>query len=492
MIHCMRMRLVLEAVSVMLITLAGGHSAMAQTTGVDGVWLGTLTVGQTSIRAQVHLEKGGTVCVFDSVDQKAFGIPCGNVTIDGLSVSFEVPAVSGKWTGMISGDGKPLTGNWTQGPGTLPLVMTRQATAIEGPKIKPPSFDDALPPAAIGDIKAILDKDLATVITKGQLAQGTNEGVTVGVIQHGSRRIWSYGVAKDDSIYEIGSISKTFTATILACMVEQKKVTLDEAVRNLLPAGTVAKPASGEEITLLDLSDQHSGLPRLPENLKPKDPSNPYADYDAKALYEYIGQHGVALPANAPFLYSNLGVGLLGQALADRAGTPYAALLERQVTGPLGMKDTGVDLTPAMKGRFISGHDAAGKPAQGWDLGSLQGAGGIRSDAADMLTYLEAQLHPEKLTDKTLAAAIPLTHVIHKDVGGGMHIGLNWFQVDATGSFWHNGGTGGYTAYALFNPAADYALVVLFNRTVGEGSMTDALGEHIEQRLRGVKAVSLE
>jgi CubicO group peptidase (beta-lactamase class C family) len=488
----MRRWLLFEAVLVMLLTTAGGGSAMAQTSRIDGVWLGTLTVGQSSIRAQVHLQKGGTVCVFDSVDQKAFGIPCGNVKIDGSSVSFDVPAVNGKWKGTLSGDGKTLSGNWTQGPGTLPLVMTRQATAIEGPKIKPPSFDEALPPAAIGEIKAILDKDLATVTTKGQLAPGTGEGVTIGVIQHGARRIWSYGVAKDDSIYEIGSISKTFTATILASMVEQKKVTLDEPVRNLLPAGTVAKPATGDEITLLDLSDQHSGLPRLPENLKPKDPSNPYADYDSKALYEYIGQHGVALPANAPFVYSNLGVGLLGQALADRAGTPYAALLQREVTSPLGMKSTGIDITPAMKARFISGHDGGGKPAQPWDLGSLQGAGGIRSDAADMLTYLEAQLHPEKLADKTLASAIPLTHVIHKDVGGGMHIGLNWFQIDATGSFWHNGGTGGYSAYALFNPSADYALVVLFNRTVGEGSITDVLGEHIEQRLRGVKALSLE
>src|ERR1700677_1036463 len=197
--------LVFGALSVMLIALAGGGSAMAQTPVVDGVWLGTLTVGQTSIRAQVHLEKGGTVCVFDSVDQKAFGIPCGNVKIDGLSVSFDVPTVKGRWTGTISGDGKTLSGNWTQGPGTLPLVMTRQATAIEGPKIKPPSFDDALPPAAIGEIKAILDKDLATIIMKGQLAPGTDEGVTVGVVQHGIRRIWSYGVAKDDSIYEIGS-----------------------------------------------------------------------------------------------------------------------------------------------------------------------------------------------------------------------------------------------------------------------------------------------
>lgn len=492
MIDGMKTRLLTGLVSVMLTALAGGHSFMGQGANADGVWLGALTVGQSSIRVQLHLEKGGTACVFDSVDQKAFGIPCGNVKIDGSSVSFDVPSVSGRWTGKLSDDGKSLSGSWTQGGGALPLVMTRQATAIEGPKIKAPSFDDALPPAAIGEIKAILDKDLATVITKGQLAPGTEQGVTIGVVQHGVRRIWSYGVAKDDSIYEIGSISKTFTATILASMVAQKKVTLEEPVRDLLPAGTVAKPASGAEITLLDLSDQHSGLPRLPANLKPKDPSNPYADYDAKALYEYIGQHGVALPANAPFVYSNLGVGLLGQALAERAKTTYSALLEQYVTGPLGMKSTGIEISPAMKARFIEGHDDSGKPARGWDLGSLQGAGGIRSDAADMLTYLEAQLHPEKLTDTTLASAVPLTHVLRKDVGGGMHIGLNWFQVDATGSYWHNGATGGYSAYALFNPSADYALVVLFNRTVGEGSITDALGEHIEQRLRGVKAVSLE
>ncbi len=474
------------------LTTGAAQTVTGVNAGIDGIWLGTLTIQGQTLRAQVHLDKGGTSCVFDSVDQKSFGIPCGNVAVMGSAVSFEVPAVNGKWVGTISEDGKTLTGTFSQGaPVGLPLVLTRQATAIAAPKVEPPAFDAAMPPVGIDEIKAVIDKDLSAALASGALAPGKNGGVTIGVVEHGKRLIWSYGLGKDDAVYEIGSISKTFTATILAKMVEEKKVRLDEPVRELLPAGTVAKPA-GAEITLLDLSDQHSGLPRMPNNFAPKDPANPYADYDAALLYAFIAKQGVALPANAPFGYSNLGVGLLGQALANRAGVAYPVLLEREVTQPLGMKSTGVALTESMKARFIQGYDSEYKPAHPWDLVALAGAGAIRSDAADMLTYLEAQLHPEKLADKTLGAAIEATHVVRADVGGGMHIGLNWFRYDATGSYLHNGGTGGFSSYALFNPERDFAVVVLCNRTPGEGSITDALGMHVAQRLGGLKAVALK
>jgi D-alanyl-D-alanine-carboxypeptidase/D-alanyl-D-alanine-endopeptidase len=478
------------AICAVAISLTTG---VAQTVpSIDGIWLGTLTIGGQTLRAQVKLAKGGTSCVFDSVDQKSFGIPCGNVVVKGDAVAFDVPAVNGKWVGTISADGGTLTGTFSQGaPVGLPLVMTRQATAIAGPKVEPPAYDAAMPPVGIDEIKAVIDRELAADLASGQLAPEKHGGVTIGVIEHGKRLIWSYGLGKDDSVYEIGSISKTFTATILAKMVEQKQVRLDEPVRELLPPETVAKP-DGAEITLLDLSDQHSGLPRMPNNFAPKDPANPYADYDAARLYAFMAKQGVALPAHAPFGYSNLGVGLLGQALSNRAGVAYPVLLEREVTGPLGMKSTGVALTESMKARFIQGYDSEYKPAHAWDLVALAGAGAIRSDAADMLAYLEAQLHPEKLADKQLAAAIEATHVVRADVGGGMHIGLNWFRYDETGSYWHNGGTGGFSSYALFNPEKDFAVVVLWNRTPGEGSITDALGMHVAQRLGGLKAVKLQ
>ena len=176
----------------------------------------------------------------------------------------------------------------------------------------------------------------------------------------------------------------------------------------------------------------------------------------------------------------------------------YADLLHDQVTGPLGMTDTAFTLTPAQQSRLIQGYDGD-YPAHAWDFDALAGAGGIRSTAADMLTYLEAQLHPDHLpaadltspNGKTLAAAIALAHVIHADAGNGMHIALNWFHDDGTGSFWHSGATGGFSSYALFNPAQDFAVVVLCNDSHQAGTLTDQLALHIAQRLQGKPAVSL-
>jgi serine-type D-Ala-D-Ala carboxypeptidase/endopeptidase len=135
-------------------------------------------------------------------------------------------------------------------------------------------------------------------------------------------------------MYEIGSITKTFTGLVLSQMVEQGKVQFDDPMRELLPPGLVPKPTGGE-ITLLSLATQHSGLPRLPDNIHPTNPADPYADYRPADLYAFLAKHTVAKPAQTDFLYSNLGFGLLGQALSNRAGVPYPVLLEQEITGPL-------------------------------------------------------------------------------------------------------------------------------------------------------------
>jgi CubicO group peptidase (beta-lactamase class C family) len=465
----------------------------------DGIWLGALRPSAgVQLRVQLHLKLGPTgTCVLDSLDQGAAGLPCNNVQLNGQTLTFDVPPVRGKFSGALSDDGKTIIGTWTQGS-PLPLVLERQVTALAVSKPPPVPSDAAIAPVPVTDLKPVLDADLAIALKSGPLAPETHGGVTIGVVQHGVRRIFSYGTAQPGSVFEIGSISKTFTGLILAQMVQQGKVQLDEPIRALLPPDTVAKPATGDEITLLDISDQHAALPRMPDNFHPADKNNPYADYDAKALYAFIEKHGVAHPADTPFLYSNLAVGLLGQALADRAGIPYFTLLHDQITVPLRMSDTAIVLTPAMQARFIQGYDGQGKPAHAWDLDALAGAGGIRSTADDMLTYLEAQLHPEHLpagaltgpVGKTLPSAISMSHIIHAEAGNGMHIALNWFRIDATGSYWHNGGTGGYSSYALFNPEKDYALIVLFNASP-DVPFADTLGAHIEQRLTGLAAVKV-
>jgi len=425
------------------------------------------------------------------------GIPCTNVVASASALSLEVPAVHGTLKGSASADGNTLTTMWSQGGAEIELVLARQAAALEAAK---PAIDPAMPPVELAQLKSVIDADLASGATQGDLAPATGGGVAIGVVSHGKRLVWTYGAAKADSVFEIGSISKTFTGLILAQMAAQKTVKLDEPVRALLPAGTVAAPASGGEITLLDLSAQRSGLPRLPDNFKPTDETNPYADYDVKALYAYIAAHGVALPEQPAFSYSNLGVGLLGQALAERAHTTYEALLKKQITGPLGMRDTVIAIPAGLQARFIQGHDGDHKPAHAWDIPALAGAGAIRSTAGDMLTYLEAQLHPDHLPatarssaqGKTLAAAIAASHEIRGEAGGGAHIALNWLRNDPTGSFWHNGATGGYSAFALFAPDQDFAVIVLSNTSPGEAEFTDTLGRHIAQRMAGLPAASLK
>ena len=360
-----------------------------------------------------------------------------------------------------------------------------------------PGMDAALPPAPLDGLKAVLDRDLAESVRSGLLSPVQHGGVVIGVVRGGKRVVLTYGEGRADALYEVGSVTKTFTGLILAQMVEQKQVQLDTPVRELLPSGTVAKPASGHELTLVDLSSQHSGLPRLPANLHPAHAENPYADYGTGQLYAFMARQGVSLAPDTPFVYSNLGVGLLGQALADRAGKPYPQLLHDEVLGPLDMRDTAIALTPALQARFAQGYDAEHHPAHAWDLDALAGAGGIRSTTGDMLTYLEAQLHPDRLSpatidtpaSKTLPSAIGASHVLRGEAGPGMHIALNWFRYDSTGAFWHNGGTGGFSSYALFSPQGDYALVVLCN--TASNAFTDALGMHLAQRLEGKPAVSV-
>jgi CubicO group peptidase (beta-lactamase class C family) len=346
----------------------------------------------------------------------------------------------------------------------------------------PPVYDPAIAPVSAANLKPVLDRDLIPARTGTGALAPARAGVAIGVLDHGERQVLAYGAAEPNSIFEIGSITKTFTGLVLARMVEEGRVRLDEPVRELLPPGLVAKP-QGEEIALLDLATHHSGLPQIPDNLRANE------DYSVEKLYAYIGKHGVGKPAAADFLYSNLGFGLLGQALANRAGIAYRFLVQEEVTGPLGMSDTVVYLSEEKQTRVIRGYDNSRRSPLPWDQAGLAGAGALHSTAGDMLTYLDAQLHPGKF--ETLSAAIAQSHQIHADAGPSGRIALAWAYDADLGFYWHNGATSGFSSYAFFYPKGDNAGVVLVNSTPGIFSFADQLGAHIGQRLAGVPAVSL-
>jgi CubicO group peptidase (beta-lactamase class C family) len=356
------------------------------------------------------------------------------------------------------------------------------ATALTMP---PPGYDPALPPLSVADLKPVLDRDMTAA---GDL--GKEAGIAVGVVKRGERRVFTYGTAKPDSLFEIGSITKTFTALLLAQMAAHGSVQLDQPVRELLPPGIAAKPP-GDEITLLDLATHHSGLPGMPDNFKPADMRDPFADYHAANLYAYVSKRGVGRRRSPPFFYSNLGFGLLGQALAHRADTTYANLVKQEITGPLGMQDTLISLSVEQRERLLPGHSGNGKhePVHALNLDALAGAGAIRSTAGDMLTYLEAQLHPEKAG--ALAPALVESHKLRAEVSDGRRIALAWIYEQDSGIYQHSGATAGYTAYAFFYPKNDFAGIALINTGPNLVLGPEQLGDYIRQRLAGEPAVSL-
>ena len=215
---------------------------------------------------------------------------------------------------------------------------------------------DTLPP---GKHQKQVD-DLVRPIIEGKWAPG----LVVGLIDADGQEVYGYGETKtgggvkpdQDTLFEIGSITKTFTSLALAGLVADGKLKLDDEVKTLLPAGQVTMPSrSGKEITLLQLSTHTSGLPRMPDNKAPKDPKDPFADYDAAKLYAFLSGYTLTRDPGAQWEYSNLGVGLLGHALSLKANKTYEALVADRITGPLKLKDTTIALSAEQTKRLAPG-----------------------------------------------------------------------------------------------------------------------------------------
>jgi CubicO group peptidase (beta-lactamase class C family) len=347
------------------------------------------------------------------------------------------------------------------------------------------SFDTAPPFSGIDDLKKILDRDVAAA---GPLAPGT--GICIGVLKQGARGVFTYGAAKPDSIFQIGSLTKTFTSLALAQMVEQGMVNLDDPVRAFLPADLL-RTRQRREIRLVDLATHQSGLPPMPNNLTSRDSAIAGAEYHAENLYEYLARRGLGRPPIPGFIYSDLGASLLGLALANRAGVPYPQLVHDEITEPLAMNDTAILLTPKQKQRLLQGFDRDHHPVPAWDLDAFAPSGAINSNAGEMLTFLEANLHPEKLSSAKMRRAIEETHKLRADASPNMRIGLDWMYANDTHAYWHNGAIGGYTSYAFFDPQADYAAIVFINNGISGASFADRLGELIRQRLAGQPTMPL-
>jgi serine-type D-Ala-D-Ala carboxypeptidase/endopeptidase len=312
-----------------------------------------------------------------------------------------------------------------------------------------------------------------------------NVGIAAGIVDANGRRFVCYGnfSVKDlrpvgnDTVFEIGSTTKVFTSTILADMVRRGEVSLDDPVAKFLPADVRMPERGGKQITLVDLATHTSGLPSLPSNMALKDPNNPYADYTVASLFQFLSSYELKRDIGSKYEYSNMGVGLLGQAMARRAGMDYEGLVRARITGPLKMENTRIALSSEMKSRLAVGHNEARQPAANWDFPTLPGAGALRSDARDMLTFIAAHLG---YVESPLAPAMAaMTKVRRPAFGPQTDIALAWHVAKRERGeiFWHNGGTGGYRSFMGYDPKSREGMVVLSNMSTGAG--VDDIGMHL-------------
>jgi serine-type D-Ala-D-Ala carboxypeptidase/endopeptidase len=308
-------------------------------------------------------------------------------------------------------------------------------------------------------------------------------GLAVGAFAGSQTVVHTTGPVSGDSLFQIGSVTKVFTALALADAVARRELTLDTPLAALLP-GTPTS-ATGVPITLGHLATHTSGLPRLPPGLlrrAMRHRSDPYRDVTTEYLLSALDATRLRSEPGNTVRYSNFGAALLGEALSRHAGRPYAQLVADRITGPLAIPDTAVELRPDQLTRKAAGHSRRGKEVPDWHLGAMPGAGALYSTVPDLLTLLRAHLQPD---GTALPDALRLVQQPRVRRNRWLQVGLGWFSspVRSTGhtALWHNGGTGGFTSYLALLPAAEAGVVVLADTA----RSVDGLGVRLLATLSG-------
>ena len=438
-------------------------SAPAAAQSAIGDWQATLDAGGTPLRIVVHITQsgeGGLTGTSDSPDQGAFGMLLGEISTEPATLAFTVPSVGARYSGTWNEASKSWEGEFRQGAFVAPLVFSA------GPPPEPLPANWVVP----------ADDALAGLID-ARIAPRAGQGLVIGVLEPGGGRIVARGpeggAAFDGStLFEIGSISKVFTALILADMATKGEVSLDDPAEKFLPAGATVPERNGRKITLRDLSTHTSGLPRLPDNMPFGDPDDPYADYTEALMLAFLAGYELPRDIGQKWEYSNLGVGLLGYLLGRAAGSDYETLLRERITGPLGMADTSVALTPDQQVRFAPAYDTYMRPAKPWHLPALVGAGGIRSTTDDMLKFAGAILDPAS----PIGPAMAITLGVREETGNEraeQALGWQVFHPEPGREIvMHGGGTGGFRTHLALEPSTRRAVVALAN-SAAEPSAAD-------------------
>lgn len=320
-------------------------------------------------------------------------------------------------------------------------------------------FDET--PGRMAHLGEILDEHISPLVES--LAPG---GVLVGVVRDGEIHIGGFGPVSDHQVFEVGSVTKPFTGTLLAEMVARGDVALEDRAASFFSEEVAfPKDSMGREIRLIDLVTHSASLPRLPPDWDPADPLDPYADFKVETLYESLAKVVLDAPIGSVVRYSNYGFAILGHALSRAGNAPYAELVVERVCRVLGMTDSGIELGEKYAERRAQGYGLSGNEMSPWRRPLFGAAGGVETTIADLTRFLRAQLAPQSTS---LATPILETQMPRVASGENAHVGLAW-QIatlsDGSRCIWHSGQTGGFSSSVIFHPNKGLGVAALSNTT---------------------------
>lgn len=328
-----------------------------------------------------------------------------------------------------------------------------------------------------------LDKKVDSIL-QPFIMQLNTVGVSIAVLKGGKVYYYGYGetakgsrqVPSQNTIFEIGSISKTFTATLLADAVNKGKISLDDPLNKYLPDSIPPIEYEGVPVTIRSMINHSSGIPRMPDNYD-FNGADPYKEYDDSKMFSFYKHFTPTRKVGDKYEYSNLAVGTIGVILERINKDNYEDMLFKTITQPLGMHDTREYLRAQDSARFAKGYDD-GQYAAPWNFEAFMGAGGIRSTAADLIKYAAAQLGnaPAPLEKDIQLTHIPTFTTQQATVAMAWHI----IKPGKDEVLFHNGGTGGYRSYLAINLQKKFAVVMLSNTTISVDELGNALMKWLE------------
>jgi CubicO group peptidase (beta-lactamase class C family) len=296
-------------------------------------------------------------------------------------------------------------------------------------------------------------------------------GIVVGVLDEKGPRVIAYGDTgadrrplTGDTVFEIASVTKVFTALLLADMVRTRDFKLTDPVVKYLPKGTTLPQRNGRSIALVDLATHTSGLPFMPDMS-----SNSKAD-----LYRFVAAQTLQHDIGTDWEYSNLDYWLLQEAIETRGRAGFEQQLQKRVLAPLGLRSTTITLSPELQARAAIGHDAVLQPAA--PIGArpvfalMPAAGGMLSTANDLLKVLSVAMGYE---DSKIAPTLAKLLQTRRPAGD-LQQALGWMVMGEGEDqiILHDGGSFGFGSSIAWMPQQRVGVVVLMNQAGNVGDIT--------------------